>query len=136
MSLVVDHSGRIHDDKKKPSIKDVLSNQEDRVGWWVIEGSVVTCFDFRVFLFTLMFPILNSFHLIPINPCQVLLATARGSGGSPHLSTVTLQKSILLFYSQCKLFPSGVVAEMDSVQKWARKCGKAIKRLVPPNICL
>ena len=81
-----------------------------------------------------MFPILNSFHLIPINPCQVLLATVQGSGGSPHLSTVTLQKSILLFYSQCKLFPSGVVAEMESVQKWARKCGKAIKRLVPPHM--
>lgn len=61
---------------------------------------------------------------------QVLLAVIRGSGGKARLSHRVLKRAILMFYSQERLFPSGIVAELDAVQEWARKNAKAIKRLV------
>ena len=32
MSLIVDHSGRVHNERQKPSIKDILANKQDMVG--------------------------------------------------------------------------------------------------------
>ena len=46
---------------------------------------------------------------------------------------VKLKRAILAFYTQYRLFPTGVVSELDSVQDWADKCSKALKRLVPSN---
>ena len=63
----------------------------------------------------------------------MLLAVIRGSQGNPRLSIVKLKRAILAFYTQYRLFPTGVVSELDSVQDWADKCSKALKRLVPSN---
>ena len=46
------------------------------------------------------------------------------------MSRFVLQKAILHFYSECRLYPSGLVSELPSVQDWALKCAKAIVRLV------
>jgi len=61
----------------------------------------------------------------------VLLAVVKGSAGRARLSDFVLQRAVLQFYSSNKLFPSGVVAELPSVQEWSLKVGKALKRLVP-----
>ncbi len=61
----------------------------------------------------------------------MLLAVVKGSAGRARLSELVLQRAILQFYSSNKLFPSGVVAELPSVQDWSLKVGKALKRLVP-----
>ncbi|CAL1159369.1 unnamed protein product, partial [Cladocopium goreaui] len=83
MTLVVDHSGKVHT-RKMVTIKDVIVNRE------------------------------------------ALLAVIRGSQGNPRLSIVTLKRAILAFYTQYRLFPTGVVSELDSVQDWADKCAKAL----------
>ena len=51
-----------------------------------------------------------------------------------RLSEVVLQRAVLQFYSQYKLYPAGLVSELESVQAWGLKCGKALKRLVPEQI--
>ena len=63
-------------------------------------------------------------------PWQAILATIKGLEGRVRLSKRLLQRAILHFYTEKRLFPPGVVAEMDSAQEWALKMGKAIKRLV------
>lgn len=45
-----------------------------------------------------------------------------------------MQKAILQFYSQCKLFPSGVVSEIPAVQDWAMKMSIAIAKMVTLHI--
>ena len=60
---------------------------------------------------------------------QVILAVVKGLQGRTRASAYVLQKAILDFYSGCKLFPSGVVAELPSVQTWALKHGLALKKL-------
>ena len=52
-----------------------------------------------------------------------------GRSGS-RVSAYVLQKAILHFYTTCRLFPAGVVAELDSVKDWSLKCAKALRRLV------
>ena len=64
----------------------------------------------------------------------MLLAVVKGSQGRARLSEKVLQKAILHFYSSQKLFPSGVVAELPSVQEWSLKNGKALKRLAPQKV--
>lgn len=61
---------------------------------------------------------------------QAILAVVKGSQGNPRLSAYVLQRAILHFYTSCKLFPAGVIAELESVQVWSLKCGKALRRLV------
>ena len=78
-----------------------------------------------------MFDVLYVIYIYvhPLN--QVILACVRGSQGHPRLSHRVLKRAILQFYSQQRLFPAGVVAELDAVQQWATKNGKALKRLAP-----
>ena len=60
----------------------------------------------------------------------MILAVVKGSQGKCRLSAYVLKRAILHFYSKGKLFPKGVVAELESVQDWALKTGKALRRLV------
>lgn len=64
------------------------------------------------------------------SPIQVVLAAVKGARGNPRMSRFVLQKAILHFYSECRLYPLGIVSELPSVQDWALKCAKAIVRLV------
>jgi glutaredoxin len=63
------------------------------------------------------------------SPCKVILACIRGAGGHSNLSYHCLRKAILQFYTQFRLFPSGVVAEMELAQEWALRRAKALKKL-------
>lgn len=45
------------------------------------------------------------------------------------MSKYVLQKAILQFYSECGLYPAGIVSELPSVQEWALKSARAIQRL-------
>ena len=65
----------------------------------------------------------------------MVLATIKGANGSVRLSAYTLQKALLFHYTQNKLFPSGIYADIPSVQEWALKYAVAIKKLVP-LLCL
>ncbi|CAK9033257.1 unnamed protein product [Durusdinium trenchii] len=87
MTLVVDHSGRLHT-KHKCTMKDLIAHSE------------------------------------------VILVGVEGLCGKARLSVYTMQKAILQFYSQCKLFPSGVVSEIPAVQDWAMKMSIAIAKMV------
>ena len=58
----------------------------------------------------------------------------KGSNGRARLSAHVIAKAVTHFYSKYRLFPTGVVAELESVQDWAMKCGRALKRLVPREI--
>ena len=60
---------------------------------------------------------------------EVLLAVIKGANGRSHLSHHVLMRAILHFYTQHRLFPNGVVAEMSSTQEWAVKMAKALKRM-------
>ena len=59
----------------------------------------------------------------------MLLAAVKGSQGNPRMSKYVLQKAILQFYSECGLYPAGIVSELASVQEWALKSARAIQRL-------
>ena len=69
----------------------------------------------------------RAFHVVT----QALLAVVKGSGGKSRLSKKVLQRAILMFYAQHRLFPVGVVAELPCVQDWSLKHALALKRLVP-----
>ncbi len=115
MTLVIDHSGNVHK-KKKPTIKDILVNRE---AWDSVEK--------RLKLFKHE---AREFMGAPW-PCEVVLATVEGLQGGCRVSAYVVQRAILQFYSECKLYPAGIVSELPSVQDWALKCGVAIKRLAP-----
>lgn len=53
----------------------------------------------------------------------------RGAQGKPRLSSTVLQTAILQVFTEKKLFPAGVYAEIPSVQEWALRHGKALKKL-------
>jgi hypothetical protein len=55
----------------------------------------------------------------------VMLAT-RGKG---RFSSHLLKACILSFYEKKKLFPNGMVAEMECIQAWSLKMGLALQRL-------
>ena len=128
MTLVADHSGRVFSAISRPSIKDVVINREARYNMWKGYG----CENYisrlnMVLVLKFMFPeILNTYGI----PCKVILATIKGLEGKVRPSKRVLQTAILHFYTERRLFPRGVVAEMDSAREWAMKMGKALKRLV------
>lgn len=55
----------------------------------------------------------------------VILHSSRG-----RFSSHILAESILRFYEAKKLFPAGIVKEMDCIQKWSIRMGRALQRLV------
>ncbi|CAL1135652.1 unnamed protein product [Cladocopium goreaui] len=61
---------------------------------------------------------------------EVLLATIKGANGKSRVSAYVLQKALLEFFTQFKLFPMGVYADIPAVQSWALKYAVAIKKLV------
>ena len=56
----------------------------------------------------------------------VLLHSSKGRFSS-HIFT----GAILRFYAAKKLFPAGIVKEMECIQKWSLRMGLALQRLVP-----
>ena len=62
---------------------------------------------------------------------QVILAAIKGAKGHSRLSAYTIRKALLAVYTQKRLFPSGIYAEVPAVQEWALKVAVAIKKLVP-----
>ena len=58
------------------------------------------------------------------------MAVVKGGGGKARLSSRVLQVAILQAFTEQKLFPKGVYAEIPAVQAWAMKHAKALKKLV------
>ena len=54
----------------------------------------------------------------------------KASRGSGRFGPKVLQKAILAFYNNHKLFPKGITAEMAAVDLWSLKMGRALSRLV------
>ncbi len=66
---------------------------------------------------------------------KVVLAAVKGSlkrtySKAPQLSAYTIQKAILVFYTDNKLFPEGLHAALPSVSDWALKMAAIVKKLV------
>ena len=65
---------------------------------------------------------------------KVVLSVVEGSLGrvhqTPQLSAYTLQKAILLYYQDQKMFPEGICAAQPAVEDWALANGVILKRLV------
>ena len=72
------------------------------------------------------------FYLRPFKdrPVEVLLAVVKALGDRPRVSAYTLQNALLGFYTEAKLYPSGVFSEIPAVQDWALKQAIGIKKLV------
>ena len=61
------------------------------------------------------------------DPVYAVMVVSRGTGRySAHL----LKESIMKFYKEAKLYPPGITSEMECIQTWALKQGKALQRLV------
>ena len=52
------------------------------------------------------------------------------SRGSGRFSPVILQRAIVIFYKDHGLFPRGITTDMDAIQLWSLKMGRALCRLV------
>ena len=127
MTLLVDHSGRI---KKRPSIKDLVVNRD------------VACSHSHMNIFQCWVWDLTRFvkrMLASIIPwwgpqSKVVLSVVEGSLGrvhqTPQLSAYTLQKAILVYYQDAKLFPEGICAAQPAVGDWALQNGVILKKLV------
>lgn len=65
---------------------------------------------------------------------DVVLSVVEGSLGrvhqTPQLSAYTLQKAILVYYQDQKMFPEGICAAQPAVEDWALANGVILKRLV------
>ena len=61
---------------------------------------------------------------------EVVLASVKGVQGKPRISAYTLQKAFLDFFTEHKLFPPGIYADIPAVQTWALKYAVALKKLV------
>ena len=62
---------------------------------------------------------------------KAILAVVQGLEGHPRASAHILRDAILTFFTKHKLFPTGIYAEIPSVQDWALKHGQALKKLAP-----
>lgn len=61
---------------------------------------------------------------------QAIYAVMKASRGSGRFAPKILQKAILAFYKKHKLLPNGMVEDMQAVQLWSLKMGRALSRLV------
>ena len=52
------------------------------------------------------------------------------SHGTGRFSPKVLQNAIMLFYTHCNLFPRGITGDMDAIQLWSLKMGRALCRMV------
>ena len=66
---------------------------------------------------------------IPPLALQVVEAVMVTSGGKGRFSAHILAASILKFYEDCKLFPRGMTSNMECVELWSLKNGRAMQRL-------
>lgn len=48
-----------------------------------------------------------------------------------RFSSHILAEAIVKFYETKKLFPAGIVKNMDCIQKWSIRMGRALQRVVP-----
>ena len=62
---------------------------------------------------------------------EVVLAVIKGAKGVARVSAWTLQKAILHFFTEQRLYPTGIFSDLPCVQAWALKHAVAIKKLVP-----
>ena len=65
---------------------------------------------------------------------EVVLAVVKGLEGHSRVSAYVIQAALLSYYTEAKLYPSGIYAEIPAVQDWALKYGVAIRKLVSPQI--
>ena len=65
---------------------------------------------------------------------EVVLAVVKGLEGHSRVSAYVIQAALLSYYTEVKLYPLGIYAEIPAVQDWALKYGVAIRKLVSPQI--
>lgn len=61
---------------------------------------------------------------------EVVLSVVKAMEGHSRVSAYVIQDALLSFYTEAKLYPSGVYREIPAVQDWALKYGVAIRKLV------
>ena len=67
--------------------------------------------------------------VLPSSLQAIFAITKAYHGRGIRPSSFTIQKAILMFYTQCQLYPVGLVSELPCVQSWALKAGYALRRL-------
>lgn len=112
-SFLIDASGKLFT-KAKPSLKDVEVNIEAR-NRALVNGSLSFC-DMFEFCDSVLGQAIHA----------VMLATKGRGRFSSHL----LKACILTYFENEKLFPKGIVKEMECVQAWSLKMGRGLQRLV------
>lgn len=83
----------------------------------------VTSFVSRTFTFW-NFPHSN---FMPWKAIEACMMVSRGTG---RYSSHILKEAICIFFSEAKLYPSGLTSDMDCVQKLALRTGQTLQRLV------
>ena len=61
---------------------------------------------------------------------EAIAAVMRVSRGVGRFSGIILQHALLRFYTEYKLFPVGLCAEMECIDTWALRQGSTLQRLV------
>ena len=61
---------------------------------------------------------------------QALFALMKATDGRSRQSAMLIKEAVLKFYSDNNLFPAGIVAELECVQSWAERIGRALKKMV------
>eukprot|EP00435_Cladocopium_sp_Y103_P059534 s220_g21.t1 len=83
-------------------------------------------------------PFVDALSEIKDKISEVVMAVVKGSmnraRNTPQMSAYTLQKAILHFYEEKKLFPQGLCSALPAVQDWALKQGVCDQRGDPGDL--
>ena len=113
-SFLIDVSGTLFK-AVKPSLRDVAGNTQAMVNLLTAEKPFFAIVPVHSF---------NELALI----CQAIEAVlVRMSRG--RFSAHILSDAICIFYEKHRLFPKGIVTEMECIQEWSKRMGLALQRL-------
>lgn len=66
---------------------------------------------------------------------EAIFAVMKVSKGVGRYSSHILKAAINQFYTDCRLFPTGLSSDMEVIDTWALRQGHALQRLVTRTIC-
>ena len=114
MGFVLNHSGNVFS-RLTPTLRDVACNAEACTLMTIKPACVIAVSVYGAFKVCLqaVFAIIKAYH-------------SRGL----RFSAYSIQKGILMFYTQARLFPPGLASELPCVQSWSLRCAYALRRLV------
>ena len=142
-SFLIDASSKLFT-KAKPSLKDVEVNIEARntaleinrtvlflFVIWLMEKIAQTIRPRRILRGRMVligfYSMIQFLRLVLDQAIHAVMLATKGRG---RFSSHLLKSCILTFFEKERLFPKGIVKEMECVQSWSLKMGRGLQRLV------